>query len=144
MAPLVITLASLAANYFLFHYPLSRVIAAIVVTDLASVLSIKRKQKNRFKIVDLGWVPKDMNLPTQQQTTPHKASGYKLKMWVSICVTLAVVWGIQGALSPAYAPERSWSLYFTATGIIIGVSSIILLVRIKQTRPLRKRAGASW
>jgi protein-S-isoprenylcysteine O-methyltransferase Ste14 len=90
-----------------------------------------------------GWVPKDMNLLTRQQAAPPKANGYKLKMWVSMFVTLAVVLGIQGALSPAFAPERSWSLYFAATGIIIGAAFIILLVRIKQTRTIRARGAIS-
>jgi protein-S-isoprenylcysteine O-methyltransferase Ste14 len=84
-----------------------------------------------------GWIPKDMNLPTRQQMAPPKANGHKLKMWGSMFVTLAIVLGIQGVLSPAFAPERSWSLYFTATGIIIGVAFIVLLVRLKQTRTVR-------
>lgn len=97
--------------------------------------------KNSWKDQIRGWVPKDMNLPTRQQTAPPKANGYKLKIGVSIFVTLAIVWGIQGALSPAYAPERSWCLYFTATAVIIGVSFIVLLVGIKQTRTLRGLKG---
>jgi protein-S-isoprenylcysteine O-methyltransferase Ste14 len=90
-----------------------------------------------------GWIPKDMNLLTRQQTAPPKTNGNKLKMWVSMFVTLAVVLGIQGALSPAFVPERSWSLYFAATGVIIGVGFIILLVRIRQTKTIRAREAMS-
>ncbi len=98
--------------------------------------------KKRIAMAIRGWFPKDPNLPVKQQTAAPKAAGNRLKMWVSLFVTWTTVAVVLGALSPAYAPERSWSLYFTATGIIIGVSFIILLVRINQTRAVRARRGA--
>ncbi len=85
-----------------------------------------------------GWVPQGINLPSRQQTTSPKPARNQLKIYVSIFVTLAIVWGIQGALSPAFVPGSSWSLYFAATGTIIGASFLILLIRMRQTRTIRR------
>jgi hypothetical protein len=97
-------------------------------------MNVKKSWINQIR----GWMPQGINLPRRQQATIPKPARNQLKICTSIFVTLAIVWGIQGALSPAFVPGSSWSLYFAATGAIIGVSFLILLIRMRQTRAIRR------
>ncbi len=68
IAPLCITLISFTINFFLFHIPLISAVIAVAIVDIAVILSIAQKQKNRLKIVDLGWVPKEPHIPNPSVT----------------------------------------------------------------------------
>jgi hypothetical protein len=95
MAPIAVTLVFVAINYFLFQYPLSSVLTVAAITAVAVVLSIVRKQKNRLKIVDLGWFPKEPGLAGNRikaaKTGPPKVVRVAIMVGILALMTVAAV-----------------------------------------------------
>jgi hypothetical protein len=78
--PLCITLIFFTINYFLFYIPLISTVIAVSIIDIAVVLSIARKQKNRIKTVTLGWVPKEPTLPIHSIANPEIKFRQKIQL----------------------------------------------------------------
>jgi hypothetical protein len=114
IAPLCITLIFFTINYFLFHIPLISAVIAVAVVDLAVALSIARKQKNRLKIIYLGWIPKEPKpsnaiMAAQAPIMSERDKAIKLKVLSCLLGVLGVLWGWSAA---GYA-----YLYFVGVGV---------------------------
>lgn len=123
MAPMFITFVSIFINFFLFHYPLSSVIVAVVTTDVAVVLCIRRKQKNRLKMVVPGWLPKEPHSSSYQRITKHKLPKIGTQIGIVVFI-MGFVGGLLGALGHSLGLFSGLDMHIWP--ILIGMGTAIV------------------
>jgi amino acid transporter len=109
------------------------IIAAIVITDIATVVYIRKKRKKHLETTNQGWLPEEPNSPSYKRTTNHKTPKIRIQIGVVIFI-MGFVGGLLGAFASSLGLFSGLGVYVSVVIIVIGITIVAatIIIRTKQ------------